>query len=311
MIKIAILFLFIFQMMTNPIFAEENQKPNQERYALYKKTEAITQIPWYYLAAIDQYERVIHQDDRTISISFPDSEWFGVTNINKDHSEIAINLHNGIGKDGNADGLIDPNDPEDQLYTLAHYLSRYGITELQIQEALWQYYQRPLAVKTIKQNAKIYRTFQTIELNQRAFPIPKHFNYSYKSTWGDARGFGGRRIHEGTDIFADYGTPVRATTYGTVEIKGWNRFGGWRIGIRDLNNVYHYYAHLSGFEGNIKIGDIVEPGDVIGYVGSTGYGPPGTAGKFPPHLHYGMYKDNGENQWAFDPYPSLRRAERQ
>src|SRR5690554_4006776 len=101
MIKIAILFLFIFQMMTNPIFAEENQKPNQERYALYKKTEAITQIPWYYLAAIDQYERVIHQDDRIISISFPDSEWFGVTNINKDHSEIAINLHNGIGKDGN------------------------------------------------------------------------------------------------------------------------------------------------------------------------------------------------------------------
>ena len=311
MIKIAILFLFIFQMMTNPIFAEENQKPNQERYALYKKTEAITQIPWYYLAAIDQYERIIHQDDRIISISFPDSEWYGVTNINKDHSEIAINLHNGMGKDGNADGLIDPNDPEDQLYTLAHYLSRYGITELQIQETLWQYYQRPLAVKTIKQNAKIYRTFQTIELNQRAFPIPKHFNYSYKSTWGDARGFGGRRIHEGTDIFADYGTPVRATTYGTVEIKGWNRFGGWRIGIRDLNNVYHYYAHLSGFEGNIKIGDIVEPGDVIGYVGSTGYGPPGTAGKFPPHLHYGMYKDNGDNQWAFDPYPSLRRAERQ
>lgn len=311
MIKIVLCLLFIIQLIAPHVLATEQLDPDTERQALYRKTEAITHIPWYYLAAIDQYERKIHQDERLISITFSDHEWFGIRNLHHDQSELAINLHNGIGKDGNGDKLANPNDPEDQIYTIAVYLSSYGLSELNIQQALWDYYQRPLAVKTIKQNAKIYQEYRTISLDDRAFPMPKQFNYSYRSTWGDARGFGGRRIHEGTDIFADYGTPVRATTYGTIEIKGWNRLGGWRIGIRDLDNVYHYFAHLNGFETDLNVGDIVEPGQVVGYVGSTGYGPPGTSGKFPPHLHYGMYKDNGENQWAFDPFPSLKRAENQ
>ena len=57
----------------------------------------------------------------------------------------------------------------------------------------------------------------------------------------------GSRIHEGTDIFANYGVPVHSTVYGIVEMKGWNKYGGWRIGIRDINNKYHYFAHLNGF----------------------------------------------------------------
>ncbi len=65
-------------------------------------------------------------------------------------------------------------------------------------------------------------------------------------------------------------------------MKGWNRFGGWRIGIRDINNTYHYFAHLNGFTKGLKVGEIVEPGQVIGSVGATGYGPPGTSGKFRP-----------------------------
>ncbi|COF82235.1 Glycyl-glycine endopeptidase ALE-1 precursor [Streptococcus pneumoniae] len=104
--------------------------------------------------------------------------------------------------------------------------------------------------------------------------------------------------------------PVRSTCYGIIETKGWNRLGGWRIGIRDLHNNYHYYAHLGGFSKEIQLGQIVEPGKVIGFVGSTGYGPPGTAGKFPPHLHFGMYKDNGYTEWAFDPYMHLSLWER-
>ncbi|WP_297992138.1 M23 family metallopeptidase, partial [uncultured Anoxybacillus sp.] len=61
----------------------------------------------------------------------------------------------------------------------------------------------------------------------------------------------------------------------------------------------------------IREGSIVEPGMLIGSVGSSGYGPPGTSGKFPPHLHYGMYKDNGYTEWSFDPYPYLKQWERQ
>ena len=118
-------------------------------------------------------------------------------------------------------------------------------------------------------------------------------------------------MHEGTDLFAHHGTPVKSVCYGVIEVKGWNRFGGWRIGIRDLNNVYHYYAHLGGFNKKLNIGDVVKPGDVVGWVGSSGYGKPGTAGKFPPHLHYGMYKYNGKTEWAFDPFPHLRKWEQQ
>lgn len=309
--KIIISFLLILLCVPYPALSAEDTNLDEDRQALYQKTEALTQIPWYYLAAIDQYERQIHRDERLISIHIPEQDWFGITNIYQDQSESSILFHHGLGSDGNGDGQADPDDPEDQLYTIAQYLLTYGLSEHQIHQALWDYYQRPLAVKTIKQNAKIYRTFKTTELDEATFPIPKHFNYSYRNTWGDARGFGGRRIHEGTDIFADYGTPIRATTYGTIEIKGWNQYGGWRIGLRDLNNTYHYFAHLNGFEAELEVGDIVAPGDIIGYVGSTGYGPPGTSGKFPPHLHYGMYKDNGENQWAFDPYPSLKRTENQ
>ena len=76
--------------------------------------------------------------------------------------------------------------------------------------------------------------------------------------------------------------PVRSTCYGIIETKGWNRLGGWRIGIRDLHNNYHYYAHLGGFSKEIQLRQIVEPGKVIGFVGSTGYGPPGTAENFRP-----------------------------
>ncbi len=309
------LFIFILVCLLGPPIASQADEEDLdlERLTLYKKTQALTHVPWYYLAAIDQYERQIHQFDQnqTIAITFPPHQWFGPGNVTGSTDITQIAIHNGIGRDGDGDNKADPTNETDQLYTMAHYLLQYGLTEQAIHHALWDYYQRPLAVKTISQNAKIYKQYNTVKLNERAFPIPKHFNYSYRSTWGDARGFGGRRIHEGTDIFADYGTPVRATTYGTIEIKGWNKYGGWRIGMRDLNNVYHYFAHLSGFEEGIEVGDIVEPGQVLGYVGSSGYGPPGTSGKFPPHLHYGLYKDNGENEWAFDPYPSLRRWEAQ
>ena len=89
-------------------------------------------------------------------------------------------------------------------------------------------------------------------------------------------------------------------------MKGWNKYGGWRIGIRDVNNTYHYFAHLNGFAKDLNIGDIVKPGQLIGSVGASGYGPPGTSGKFPPHLHYGMYKYNGRTEWSFDPFPHLK-----
>lgn len=280
--------------------------------ALYKKTEALTQIPWYYLAAIDQYERNIRTDkssDDIIAIQIDPDVWFGPGNLPMLKDEAIIQFFNGKGRDGNGDKQADPENPEDILYTMAHIILEYGHSEDDIKIALWHYYKRDLSVQTIKNTAKVFKTFSAIRLEERDFPVSLNHNYSYRNTWGDSRGFGGLRIHEGTDIFADYGVPVKATTYGVVELKGWNLYGGWRIGIRDVHNIYHYYAHLSGYEDGIQVGQVVKPGDVLGRVGSTGYGPPGTSGKFPPHLHYGMYKDNGVREWSFDPYPYLQKWE--
>ncbi|MCT2535911.1 M23 family metallopeptidase [Aquibacillus koreensis] len=307
----AVFFLFLLPPF---IYAEEDeQKVDQEKMALYKKTAAITQIPWYYLAAIDQFEENTQKEtasDDLIAITIDQNRWFGIGNSIHNTSIAWVSLFSGFGQDGNGDNLADPTNDEDILYSMAHYIEKEGTSHRDIKIALWNYYKRDLSVQTIMNIAKVYKQFGTISLNKTDFPIPLQHNYSYKNTWGDARGFGGRRIHEGTDIFANYGVPVKSTTYGVVELKGWNRYGGWRIGIRDIYNRYHYYAHLNGYKDGLKVGDVVEPGDIIGSVGSTGYGPPGTAGKFPPHLHYGMYKDNGYSEWSFDPYPYLRKWER-
>lgn len=300
-----------------------NEKPIEDvlmdRKALYLKYEALTQVPWYFLAAVDQFERNIQQvrkdipkRDTTISIYFSPEYWAGALNLDKENPSLeSILFFDGEGKDGNGDGKAERTNDEDALYTMSEFLAKYGFTWEDFKIALWDYYHREQTVNQIMTIAKIYHHFQTIDLRKKVFPLPLFHNYSYRSTWGDRRGWGGRRIHEGTDIFASYGVPVRSTTYGVVEIMGWNKYGGWRVGIRDIHNVYHYYAHLSGFNSDVKEGHVVEPGTVIGYVGSSGYGKPGTSGKFPPHLHYGMYKDNGRTEWSFDPYPSLRLWEKQ
>lgn len=291
----------------------------QKRMDLYKKVETVTHIPWYYLAAVDQYERNIRQVRRdlpkpngVIGIYFRPEEWAGLTNPNpSDENPASIQFFYGMGMDGDGDGKASLKSDEDVLYAFANYILSYGVDHDNIKIALWNYYHRDLTVGIITGKAKIYRHFGRLNLESHAFPLPIRSNHSYRSTWGDARGWGGRRIHEGTDVFAGYGVPVRATNYGIVEMKGWNRYGGWRVGIRDINNTYHYFAHLSGFAKNLRVGQVVEPGMIIGGVGSSGYGPPGTSGKFPPHLHYGMYKDNGYTEWSFDPYPHLAMWEMQ
>ncbi|MGP4109009.1 M23 family metallopeptidase [Virgibacillus sp. L01] len=293
------------------ILAEEQLY--DERMALYKKTEALTQVPWYYIAAIDQYERNSKKDDseeKVVSITIPDELWYGLGNTSLIKDEDIIQFFHGNGKDGNGDNKANPKQPEDVLYTMANIILEYGPAKDEVKIALWNHYKRDLTVQTIMNTAKVFRKFKSINLTDRDFPVSLNYNYSYRSTWGNRRGFGGLRIHEGTDIFAGYGTPVKSTTYGVVELKGWNLYGGWRIGIRDIYNIYHYYGHLSGYEDDIKVGQVVKPGDVLGSVGSTGYGPPGTSGKFPPHLHYGMYKDNGYSEFSFDPFPYLRKWEK-
>lgn len=319
--KLMICTLFMSLIFIEPALA--NEKPSnsdvlQQRMEYYLQYENLL-VPWYFLAAVDQYERNIQavrkdipKRESVIALQFDPEYWAGPFNPSFDDTAPAtIEYFGGAGMDGNGDGMADAQNDDDVLFTMSTYLSKFGPTEEDFETALWEYYKSEKVVNQILTIATLYKSFNTIELDRHAFPVSVNYNYSYRGTWGANRGWGGRRIHEGTDIFAGYGTPVLSASYGIVEVMGWNQFGGWRIGIRDNHNTYHYYAHLAYYNEGLEVGDIVEPGAVIGFVGSSGYGKEGTSGKFPPHLHYGMYKFNGRTEWAFDPYPSLRNWERE
>lgn len=322
MLKKLVLIICIYVLVPLEIAKGESDKQTifTERMALYKEMEAVSLVPWQYFAAVDQYERNVRavrkdipkKETGVISIYLKPEIWSGLVNPNEnDRNPFTIGLFGGIGRDGDGDGYADQTNDKDVLYTMATILAHFGSDRDHIKIMLWEHYKRGKTVEMITQYANIYKHYNRLDIEGNVFPLPIRSNHSYRSTFGDKRSFGGRRMHEGTDIFAPYGVPVRSTCFGTIELKGWNRLGGWRVGIRDMQNNYHYFAHLGGFSKELHVGQIVEPGTIIGYVGSTGYGPPGTSGKFPPHLHYGLYKDNGISEWAFDPYAHLSNWERQ
>lgn len=136
-------------------------------------------------------------------------------------------------------------------------------------------------------------------------PIAKTFPYSCYDDFGALRTYGYTRPHLGHDMMAAVGTPVIAVESGKVECMGWNRYGGWRIGIRsDDNKRYWYYAHLRQnrpFAENLKEGDTVKAGDVIGYIGRTGYSDTeNTNGITESHLHIGLELVFNEKQKESD-----------
>ncbi|MCD1259869.1 M23 family metallopeptidase [Paenibacillus athensensis] len=288
------------------------------RKELFEHVSLLSGVPWTYLAAIDQYERNLTAVRKRpaspglVGIYFAEADWTGLLNPDAhDTNPQSIALFNGFGRDGSGDGIADRSNDLDVLAAMSALVTKLGTRPEDVRISLWNYYQNARSVERIEQFARIYDTFGKLDLYERAFPLPLGADYSYRSTWGASRGWGGYRIHEGTDLFARSGVTVKSTCYGVIEEKGWNPYGGWRIGIRDLNNVYHYYAHLSGFQKGLREGDVVKPGQTLGWVGSSGYGKPGTSGKFPPHLHFGLYRDNGLVDWPFDPYPQLRKWERE
>lgn len=124
-------------------------------------------------------------------------------------------------------------------------------------------------------------------------PIAAGYGYSHCSDFGNSRSFGFARKHLGNDLMGSLGTPIVAVEGGVVEVMGWNRYGGWRIGIRSFDSRrYYYYAHLQKdkpFAEGLQEGDIVQAGDLIGFMGRTGYSDRENVNNIETvHLHFGM-----------------------
>ena len=86
-----------------------------------------------------------------------------------------------------------------------------------------------------------------------------------------------------------------------MEALGWNQYGGWRIGIRSFDGKrYYYYAHLRQnypYAEGLKEGDTVTAGDVIGYMGHTGYSTKENVNNIEVvHLHWGLQLIFDESQ---------------
>ncbi|NIR44238.1 MAG: peptidoglycan DD-metalloendopeptidase family protein [Gemmatimonadetes bacterium] len=124
------------------------------------------------------------------------------------------------------------------------------------------------------------------------FPVYGRDATAIGSRYGDGRD-GGRRRHEGLDIFAPRGTPVIAAAAGVVRSTRDNRLGGNVVWLRDEFGQTHYYAHLD--TQLVRRGQRVTVGDTLGLVGNSG-----NARSTPPHLHFGLYR-----RGSYDPYPAL------
>jgi peptidoglycan LD-endopeptidase LytH len=114
------------------------------------------------------------------------------------------------------------------------------------------------------------------------------------SFWGASRD-GGKRRHEGIDIFAPKRTPVVAAADGIITGVKYEGIGGKTVWLRPTGqNFTLYYAHLD--KQLVQPGQQVKKGQVLGLVGNTG-----NARTTPSHLHFGIYSDAG----PVDPFPFI------
>jgi len=132
-------------------------------------------------------------------------------------------------------------------------------------------------------------------------PVAAGHGYEHCDDFGVGRSFGFKRKHLGHDMMGALGTPIVAVEGGVVEALGWNRYGGWRVGIRSFDGKrYYYYAHLkkdTPFAENLAEGDIVQAGDLIGYMGRTGYSDKENTNNIETvHLHFGIQLIFDESQ---------------
>ena len=149
------------------------------------------------------------------------------------------------------------------------------------------------------------------------FPLAKGFEYTHYDDFGVSRSYGYQRRHLGHDMMGQTGTPIICIESGYVEALGWNQYGGWRIGIRSLDGKrYYYYAHLRQnypYAEGLEEGDLVTAGDVIGYMGHTGYSTTENVNNIEvTHLHWGLQlifdesQNEGNGEIWVDVYPLTR-----
>lgn len=130
-------------------------------------------------------------------------------------------------------------------------------------------------------------------------PVPILFGVrigDFSDTWGESRV--GGRAHNGIDIIAPRGELIVSPSKAVVTKVGRDNKGGNYVITANPGGEQFYYAHLDAAAEDLATGDVLGPGDLIGYVGNTG-----NARGRSPHLHFGVYYKG----LARNPFPRFIR----
>jgi len=251
-------------------------------------------VAWNVLAALASIESSFGMNMGPSSVGavgfmqFMPTTWSGSNNPNArdsptnpvwDTDPKRIAAFGGYGLDANGDGVADPFNSWDAVFAAARFLKANGF-DSSVRQALWMYNHSEAYVNEVLAKAAAYSTEMIPNALAKALPVPKAF-FNITSPFGYRQDpfEGDLRFHEGIDIAAPEGTPVFSADAGRVEFAGWDRGYGLCI-VVDHGGYKTKYAHLH--EKLVVAGDVVEAGQVIGSVGSSGR----STG---PHLHFGVY----------------------
>jgi murein DD-endopeptidase MepM/ murein hydrolase activator NlpD len=133
-----------------------------------------------------------------------------------------------------------------------------------------------------------------LDLDFHGRVCPVEGRHRYEHDWGDGRPWG--RTHKGIDLMAEWGAPLVSIERGIITQADWHWAGGWGIYVHGtITGQDYYYAHLAGYAPGVGPGQVVDAGDVLGWVGMTG-------NATTPHLHLGWMPHGGGLDRLVDPY---------
>ena len=191
----------------------------------------------------------------------------------------------------------------EEMEYFAYYREAYGaVLDGMVGEYEIEYAVNEAEAKDGTKGATVPKTAWKKVYGLKAYhPIAKDFPYSAYDDFGSSRSYGYKRVHLGHDMMGQVGTPIIAVESGYVAELGWNQYGGWRVGINSFDGKrYYYYAHLRKdrpYAEGLQKGDIVQAGDVIGYMGRTGYSVEENVNNIDEyHLHFGLQLIFDESQ---------------
>lgn len=184
-------------------------------------------------------------------------------------------------------------------------------------EALWAFERLNRVIETIERvdmqakdlaleidraelELEIFQAGSSFYVADAVFPIDGPYDLPLIDSWGYERAVGtpDEHWHEGIDIFAPEGTPIVASERGVATKVGTAPLGGIRVWVRGESGTEWYYSHMSALAEGLGVGDEVEVGQVLGYVGHSG-----NAVGTPDHLHLQVHPGGGR---PANPYPILK-----